>query len=261
MLPRAFMFYIHCAFDFNSLLIMSNAQLSETDENNPEALALFQSIWREIEASLGVENLIFPKEISWLNGAPGAGKGTQTNVILASLKYSSAPIVMSDLLQTPQMRAIKASGGLVGDKEVISLLFHRLVLPDFREGVLVDGFPRTATQVACLKLLKKKLDALHAQRPEKFPATNFNILMLFVTEHESVERQLKRGREMKAQGLEVRETDLDPEKTRTRYRVFEEMTLRPVESLKGVFPYFHIDSLGTIEEISAHIRKMLSAAR
>ena len=44
---------------------------------------------------------------------------------------------------------------------------------------------------------------------------SFNILMLFVTEHESVERQLKRGREMQAKGLPVRETDVDPEKTRT----------------------------------------------
>jgi len=58
--------------------------------------------------------------------------------------------------------------------------------------------------------------------------------------------------------LPVRETDIDPEKTRTRYRVFDEMTLRPLESLKGRFPYFHIDSLGTIEEISENIRKMLT---
>ena len=117
---------------------------------------------------------------------------------------------MSDLLQTPEMRAIKAAGGLVGDKEVISLLFRRLVRPEYRDGVLVDGFPRTAGQVACLKLLKKKLDALHAAEPEKFAKPSFNILMLFVTEHESVERQLKRGREMQAKGLPVRETDVDP---------------------------------------------------
>lgn len=229
-----------------------------TDENNPEAVALFEAIWSGLEKDLGADALTFPREIFWLNGAPGAGKGTQTDAILGALGYSSAPVVMSDLLQTPEMEAIKASGGLVGDKEVISLIFRKLVLPEFRGGVLVDGFPRTAGQVACLKLLKKKLEALHVAAPEKFVKPSFNILMLFVTEQESVDRQLKRGREMQEKGLPVRETDIDPEKTRTRYRVFADMTLRPLESLKGVLPYFHIDSLGTIEEISENIRKTLS---
>ena len=230
-----------------------------TDENNPQAIALFEAIWSGLEKDLGTDALTFPQEIFWLNGAPGAGKGTQTDAILGALGYSAAPIVMSDLLQTPEMQAIKASGGLVGDKEVISLLFRKLVQPEFRAGVLVDGFPRTAGQVACLKLLKKKLETLHSSAPEKFSNPSFNILMLFVTEQESVDRQLKRGREMQAKGLPVRETDVDPEKTRTRYRVFADMTLRPLESLKGVLPYFHIDSLGTIEEISENIRKTLSA--
>lgn len=230
-----------------------------TDENNPEAIALFEAIWNGLEKDLGADALTFPQEIFWLNGAPGAGKGTQTDAILGALGYSAAPVVMSDLLQTPEMQAIKASGGLVGDKEVISLLFRKLVQPEFRGGVLVDGFPRTAVQVACLKLLKKKLEKLHAAAPEKFSKPSFNILMLFVTEQESVDRQLKRGREMQEKGLPVRETDIDPEKTRTRYRVFADMTLRPLESLKGVLPYFHIDSLGTIEEISENIRKTLSA--
>lgn len=230
-----------------------------TDEHNPEAIALFGEIWSDLESKLGVDALTFPREIFWLNGAPGAGKGTQTDAILGALGYTAAPVVMSDLLQTPEMQEIKASGALVSDKDVIELLFKRLVRPEYRNGVLVDGFPRTAGQVACLKLLKKKLDALHAENPEKYAKPSFNILMLFVTEAESVERQLKRGREMQAQGLPVRETDIDPEKTRTRYEVFAEMTLRPLESLKGTFPYFHIDSLGTIEEISENIRKTLSA--
>lgn len=229
-----------------------------TDEHNPEAIALFDAIWSGLEKKFGRDALTFPREIFWLNGAPGAGKGTQTDAILGALGYTAAPIVMSDLLQTPEMQAIKASGGLVSDQDVISLLFRKLLHPEFRNGVLVDGFPRTAGQVACLKLLKNKLEELHASAPEKFAKPSFNILMLFVTETESVERQLKRGREMQAKGLPVRETDIDPEKTRTRYEIFAEMTLRPLESLKGTIPYFHIDSLGTIEEISENIRKTLS---
>ena len=238
---------------------MSNTSFKETDENNPAAIALFDSIWSSLESNLGVAALTFPKAIYWLNGAPGAGKGTQTDVILEELGLKSRPIVMSDLLKTPEMEAIKATGRLIDDETVIGLLFRRLTRLEYRDGVMVDGFPRTAGQVACLKLLAKKLDALHAANPEKFPAADFTMLMLYVTENESVERQLKRGREMKAAGKPVRETDVDPEKTRVRYRIFAETTLEPLQSLKGTFPYLQIDSLGGIAETADEIRRALRA--
>ena len=43
-----------------------------------DAQLIFHSVWHELEKEVGVENLKFPAEIFWLNGAPGAGKGTQT---------------------------------------------------------------------------------------------------------------------------------------------------------------------------------------
>lgn len=236
-----------------------NETINAANENSPEAAALFDEIWTELETELGRDALTFPREIFWLNGAPGAGKGTQTPAIMRELGCKTAPIVISDLLQTPKMQAIKAKGKLVGDRDVIPLLFHKLVEPEFRDIVIVDGFPRTAGQVACLKLLKKKLDALHVAEPEKFSAPSFNIFVLFVSEQESIARQLRRGREMKARGEAVRETDVDPEKTRKRYRVFKQQTLEPLESLKGVFPYFCVEGDGSIEETSEKIHKLLSA--
>ena len=47
-----------------------------------DAQMIFQTVWHEIEQDVGVENLRFPAEIFWLNGAPGAGKGTQTAFIM-----------------------------------------------------------------------------------------------------------------------------------------------------------------------------------
>ena len=47
-----------------------------------DAQLIFHSIWHELEQEVGVENLHFPAEIFWLNGAPGAGKGTQTAFIM-----------------------------------------------------------------------------------------------------------------------------------------------------------------------------------
>ena len=238
---------------------MSNTHFKETDENNPAAIALFGEIWANLEAELGADALTFPKEIYWLNGAPGAGKGTQTNVILEELGLKTQPVVMSDLLKTPEMEAIKATGQLIDDKTVIGQLFRTLVRPEFRDGVMVDGFPRTAGQVACLKLLAKKLDEISAREPAKFFPAKFSMIMLYVTEDESVARQLKRGREMQAAGKPVRETDIDPEKTRTRYRVFETTTLEPLQSLKGTLPYLQIDSLGSIEKTADEVRKVLRA--
>jgi len=47
-----------------------------------DAQLIFHSIWHELEQEVGVENLHFPAEIFWLNGSPGAGKGTQTSFIM-----------------------------------------------------------------------------------------------------------------------------------------------------------------------------------
>ncbi|MFT5824873.1 MAG: adenylate kinase, partial [Yoonia sp.] len=47
-----------------------------------DAQIIFQSVWSMLVDELGEENLRFPKEVFWLNGAPGAGKGTNTSFIM-----------------------------------------------------------------------------------------------------------------------------------------------------------------------------------
>ncbi len=233
---------------------MSN-QYPETDETNPAAVKLFNNAWAALEAELGADKLAFPPALYWLNGAPGAGKGTQTPVILEMLGLTAQPLVMSDLFKTPEMKAIMATGKLIDDETVFGLLLRALLKPEYANGVIVDGFPRSAGQVACLKLFAKKLAATQAK------PTKFGLVMLYVGEKESVERQLKRGREMQAAGLPVRSTDVDPEKTLVRYKEFADKTLGPIETLDGVFPYYKINSLGSIEETAAEIRKVLAAAK
>ena len=46
-----------------------------------DAQLIFNHVWRQLEAEYGREHLRFPKELILLGGAPGAGKGTNTDFI------------------------------------------------------------------------------------------------------------------------------------------------------------------------------------
>ena len=72
---------------------------------------------------------------------------------------------MSALLDSPEAKALKDAGHMVGDREVVGLLLRELLRPEYHDGVIIDGFPRTTVQVECLKLL---VDQMHALRREFF---------------------------------------------------------------------------------------------
>src|SRR6186997_1877469 len=99
-----------------------------------DARIIFTPIWDLLQEELGREKLRFPKEIILLGGAPGAGKGTQTRFIMRARGLTRPPIVISELLTTPEAEKIKEQGGMVGDKEVIGILLRKLLQDDFRDG-------------------------------------------------------------------------------------------------------------------------------
>src|SRR5215470_6909220 len=88
---------------------------------------IFESIWQDLEADYGRENLRFPKEIILLGGAPGAGKGTNTAFISKTRGLTCPPIVISALLDSPEARALKDVGNMVGDREVVGMVLRRLL--------------------------------------------------------------------------------------------------------------------------------------
>jgi len=234
-----------------------------------DAQISFNSVWSQLENEYGRENLRFPKEIFWLNGAPGAGKGTHTRFIMKYRDYTEEPIVVSDLLKSPEARKRIDAGMLVGDKEVTELVFKALLNPRYASGAIVDGSPRTQVQVECLKLLHNKLhqlrrDFLGTEMEAAFQKPQFHILVLFIDEAEAIERQLYRGkkamehnREVEVSGVgekkEVRKTDLDETAARNRYRTFKEMTYDSLKSLREVFHYHFINAHGSIEEVQQRI--------
>lgn len=238
-----------------------------------DAQLIFQSVWRELENDYGKKNLRFPKELILLGGAPGAGKGTNTDFIRKVRDITEKPIVVSELLSSPEAVAIKAGGGMVGDRDVVRILFRKLLGAEYRGGAVLDGFPRTKVQVECLKMLYDEMISLRrefADSPEvvNFKQPVFHIMVLFIEEPESVARQLKRGRQTIAHNEEVmrsgigelweeRPTDFNEQLARNRYRVFKEQTYDALVSLKQIFHYHFINAQASLETVQDNVLREL----
>ena len=238
-----------------------------------DAQLIFNRVWKGLEEELGRERLHFPKELILLGGAPGSGKGTNTAFIRKVRGIGSQPIVISQLLDSPEAQQIKAGGGMVGDEEVLRLLLHELLNPSYHDSALLDGFPRTKVQVECLKMFYDQMVLLRREfsrtpQAHHFKQPTFHIMVLFVDEAESVARQLKRGREAKIYNAEVsqagagelqeeRPTDFDPDLARNRYRTFKEQTFDALVSLKQIFHYHFINAQAAIEVVQENIIREL----
>lgn len=100
-----------------------------------------------------------------LLGAPGAGKGTQAEVICDKLgvpTISTGNIIREALSKGTEM-GIKAksfidAGQLVPDEVVIGIIKERLAKDDCKNGFILDGFPRTIPQAEALDAMGVVID-------------------------------------------------------------------------------------------------------
>ena len=92
-----------------------------------------------------------------LLGAPGAGKGTQAEII--SKRYSIPAISTGNMIREAiangtemglSAKKYTDSGALVPDEVVIGIIKDRLALDDAKNGFILDGFPRTVPQAEAL---------------------------------------------------------------------------------------------------------------
>lgn len=100
-----------------------------------------------------------------LLGAPGAGKGTQAEMLSAhySIPAISTGNIIREALKKGTEMGLKAksfidAGQLVPDNVVIGIIQERLTLDDCKNGFILDGFPRTIPQAEALDAMGIEID-------------------------------------------------------------------------------------------------------
>lgn len=98
-------------------------------------------------------------------GAPGAGKGTQAELVSKRLGIPtiSTGAIIREALKAGTEMGTKAkkfieAGQLVPDEVVIGIVKERLAKSDCKDGFILDGFPRTVPQAEALDRMGVKLD-------------------------------------------------------------------------------------------------------
>lgn len=102
-----------------------------------------------------------------LLGAPGAGKGTQAEIICEKLSIptiSTGNIIREAMKNGTEMglkaKAAVEGGKLVSDDVVIGIIRERLAEDDCQNGFILDGFPRTIPQAEALDSLGIAIDCV-----------------------------------------------------------------------------------------------------
>ena len=207
-----------------------------------------------------------------LLGAPGAGKGTQAEIISKKLNIptiSTGNILRAAMKEgTPvglQAKAFIEKGELVPDSVIIGIVKERLQKPDCQNGFILDGMPRTIPQAQALLDNGIKLDA---------------VISLEISDDEIVERMggrrvcLKCGAtyhvtnmppkqegicDVCGEPIVIRKDDA-PETVKARLAVYHEQT----EPLKEFYAKLgllrSVENLGSVTAITSAIYKTLGVA-
>ena len=207
-----------------------------------------------------------------LLGPPGAGKGTQADLICDL--YQIPKLSTGDMLREAvasgsdlgkQVSSILDSGGLVSDDIIGSLIEERLQMPDCKNGSLFDGVPRTLGQA-------KILDDM---------GVSFSHVIEIVVEDDVIVSRMS-GRRVhpgsgrnyhiaynppKIEGIDdesgealIQREDDKPETVLKRLDVYHEQT-EPLTnfykeiSSKSELVYFSVDGSKSVNEVFANIKK------
>ncbi|MGD8792743.1 MAG: adenylate kinase [Anaerolineae bacterium] len=107
-----------------------------------------------------------------LLGGPGAGKGTQAELLAENLgipQVSTGDLFRENLKKQTELGKLAKSymdrGELVPDEVTVSMVRERLARPDAARGAILDGFPRTIAQAEALEELLSEIGSQLAVVP------------------------------------------------------------------------------------------------
>lgn len=199
-------------------------------------------------------------------GPQGSGKGTQATILHQAIgaEYIEAGHLLRDTakLDSDFGRHIKSlieSGTLVSDKELISVLGHRLenLNPDI--PVIFDGVPRQMKQAEILMNFlrqtgRKRIATIYISIPRPLTVERLQLrLICKLCEHP----ERKNGNPDQActvcGGPLMHRADDQTEAINRRLNLFEKETLPVVAYLQRETKFFHVDGSGTIPAVTAQI--------
>jgi adenylate kinase len=182
-----------------------------------------------------------------LFGKPGAGKGTQAEVlkVMYNLKHISTGDVFRYNLKNEtdlgkQAKAYMDKGDLVPDELTIKMLQDEVEKNPDTKGFLFDGFPRTKAQA-------EALDNFLFGKGWKVNAT----IALEADDEQLVQRLLERG---KTSG---RADDQDENLIRNRYQEYNEKTAPLLAYYQSQHKLYMVDGIGEISDITARISAVI----
>lgn len=205
-----------------------------------------------------------------LLGPPGAGKGTQANIIKDA--FSIPQISTGDMLRnavkegTPlglEAKKVMDAGELVSDEIILGLVKERILQADCANGYLFDGFPRTIAQARGMEEEGIGVDAVvELQLPDSeiikrmsgrrvHPSSGRSYHIIF--------NPPKTENKDDITGEPLVQRDDDKEETvKKRLEVYHEQTAPLIEHYstkadKGDIRYITVDGRGDVEKISERI--------
>ncbi|MCL2596078.1 MAG: adenylate kinase [Paludibacter sp.] len=178
-----------------------------------------------------------------ISGAPGSGKGTQSDLIVKN--FHLRHLSTGDMLRAEiaagtelgnQVEKLVSTGAYVPDQLMIDVISNAILkIDDSYNGLILDGFPRTVEQA-------QALDDIFERTGKKISL----FLDIHVDETELIDRLLKRGQ------IQGRKDD-NLETIKERLKVYYAKT-QPISNFYKTKQLYHsIEGIGTIEEIYAKI--------
>ena len=182
-----------------------------------------------------------------LFGAPGCGKGTQSELLEKrfSLRHISTGNVIRQQIAAKtelglQMQACIERGELAPDQLVIDMIADYVANHKEGTGVIFDGFPRTTAQA-------EAFDKILAEHDQKVAV----MINMEVPEEELVKRILLRGKDS------GRADDQSEDIIRNRIEVYNAQTAVVADFYRAQGKFESVPSLGTIEEVAERIAKVV----